>query len=39
MAVHKWLLMQELNFYNNVIFKLVARWDICNNALKDLAEK
>ena len=39
MAVHICLCMQESNFYNNVIFKLVARWDKCNNVLRDLSEK
>jgi hypothetical protein len=33
MAVHKWLQMQEPNFYSDGIFKLMPRWAECINVL------
>jgi hypothetical protein len=31
--------MQEHDLYRNGIFKLVPRWDKCNNVLGDYVEK
>jgi hypothetical protein len=39
MAVHKWLQMQEPNFYCNTTQKLVPAYKKCINVLKDYTEK
>jgi hypothetical protein len=39
MAVHEWFQIQQPNFYNDGIFKLVQRWDKFINVLGDCNEK
>jgi predicted CopG family antitoxin len=39
MAVSELMRMQEPDFYSDVIFKLVPRWDKCINVLWDYFEK